>query len=302
MLMVPTIKDQLSNTNQETVHTDYKQSNMMGADVHPADLAGSLIKDFLIKGGDSKSAHIISKSQELASALKNFVVELKPNTSNQKIDLVHRGQAVSSLRTNGLYSCLVSNPELGAKLSRKRTGEYIISIGEAEMTFTAEQFTPYKTFLEDVCYLVEYAKLHWNDFNNTALIYHLESYVNVASSIYKDAFLKVLNNALGAFKNRISKTFGSDRADFLVSMFAQTEAGSVPTINHGRILEGEADTGNTDTGKVGDQTSDDFAYSIRLVTAFVLFFIFFYVCIYIYDIEVYKDCLIYANLLTLKKK
>jgi hypothetical protein len=83
MLMIPTIKDQLSTTNQETVHTDYKQSNMMGADVHPADLAGSLIKDFLIKGGDSKSAHIISKSQELASALKNFVVELKPNTSNQ---------------------------------------------------------------------------------------------------------------------------------------------------------------------------------------------------------------------------
>ena len=77
------------------------------------------------------------------------------------------------------------------------------------MTFTAEQFTPYKTFLEDVCYLVEYAKLHWNDFNNTALIYHLESYVNVASSIYKDAFLKVLNNALGAVRIFCVKSFSS---------------------------------------------------------------------------------------------
>lgn len=83
MLMIPTIKDQLSTTNQEKVHTDYKQSNMLGADVHPTDLAGSLIKDFLIKGGDSESAHIISKSQELASDLKNFVIQLRPNTNNQ---------------------------------------------------------------------------------------------------------------------------------------------------------------------------------------------------------------------------
>jgi len=301
MLMIPTNRDELSTSNQESIHTDYKQTNILESDVHPTDLAGPLIKDFLIKGGKSASAHIISKSQELASAFKNFIVDLQPNTSTQKIDLVHRGKKLSTFKTFDLYSCLERNPELGAKISRKETGEYKLSVGEAQMTFSQEQFNPYKTFLEDVCYLVEYAKLNYNDFNNNTLIYHLESYVSVVNSLYKDAFLKVLNNALESFKNTISKTFGDKNVDFLVSMFTQTENGSLPKLDHSRILSEEADTGNSEP-ELKAPTTDDAGYTIRLVSGVIMFFLYFYVCVYIYDINVYKDSLIYSNLLTTKKK
>jgi len=299
MLMVPTNKAELS---APALHSDYKQANILESEVHPTDLAGSLIEDFLVKGGKSKSAHIISASQDLASAFKNYMVGFKPNNASQKIDLIHRGRKVSALKTSGLASCLEKNPALGAKLSRSETGEVTLSVGPAQMTFSQAQFRPYKTFLKDVCYLLEYAKLHYKDSNNNALIYHLESYLSVVNSLHKDAFMKVLNNALGSFKEIISRTFGNNQVDFLVSMFAQAETGSVPRLDHSRVLEGEADDGNTDVAAGTDTSNEDFGYSIQVITGVLFIFLFLYVCVYIYDMNVYKDDLVYSTLLSTKKR
>lgn len=305
MLMIPTSKDQLS---QEPIHSDYKQADILDSDVHPTDLAGSLINDFLAKGGKTASAHIISKSQDLINSFKDYIVGFKSNASTQKIDLMLRGKKVSALKTTDLASCIAQNPALGVTLSGPTPqGLYNMSLGGMSMIMFDSEFAPYKSFLEDVCYLLEYAKLHYKDSNNNTLIYHLESAITVMASHHKDAFMQVLTNALGALKTIIDQTFGAEKVDFLVSMFTQAQNGSVPRLDHSRVLEAttteQADDGSAEVKAPGTDTSnEDFGYSIQVVTGILFIFLYLYVCVYVYDIHVYKDSLVYSNLLTSKKK
>lgn len=140
-----------------------------------------------------------------------------------------------------------------------------------------------------------------NDWKSNLLIHHLESFLEVASGEYKEDFMTVMFNAVDLVKKNVEKIFGADNIQFLVSKFVQTAAGSVPMINHGRILAEQADDGGNSKKDTQNDDSSDFAHSIRLIFGVVFFFLIMYVSVYLYRMEVYKDSLIYCKFITSKK-
>lgn len=135
-------------------------------------------------------------------------MEMKRNVERKNVSVIHGGEKVSSLKVSGMSQCLIANAkDLGLSLTRNDAGEFVVKSGSKTLTFSEEDFAPYKQFLEDVCYMVEYAKIHINNWDNNAVIYHLKSYMHIISSPHSEFFMNFFKKALAMFKNKIDKNF-----------------------------------------------------------------------------------------------
>lgn len=125
----------------------------------------------------------------------------------------------------------------------------------------------------------------------------MESFISVADSQYKQDFMRILYNAIELLRVNIAKVYGEKNISFMVSKFVQAASGTMPKLNHGRILAEEPDLGI----KLNAENSDDTAHSIQVIFGVVFMFLILYVCVYLYRMEVYKDSLIYSRFITSKK-
>jgi len=259
-----------------------------------------VLTDFLVKGGESAFAHIFTQNEDMKNAFSRWVMEVTTK-QDKGLALNHGGRQVSALKISGLQNCLVKNA-LGARLS-VANGVYILSLPfDTKITLSATEFAPYEAFLTEMCYIVEYAKLHYNDWRKNLVVQHLESFAAVALSEHRDQLLQVLANAIELLKKQLEAVFGQPNVKFMVSKFAQAESNTVPQLSksHGRILE-DADTGDEAEGAKATVASQHHAYTIRLVFAITFLFLIMYVSVYLYRMEVYKDSLIYSRFITSKK-
>ena len=168
-----------------------------------------------------------------------------------------------------------------------------------EETFSKEDFEPVEDFLTDVCSLIEYSKLHTNSFDRQMFAYHLESFNNLKSEL-KENLMPVLESSLEYFRKNIERTYGKDNVDFIVSQFVQSKDGKVPKNDHSQRVLATIE----DTGKLADDSTEfdrqgaclKYCFSI----AWILFL--FYVIVWVFQIDVYKDSLVYSKFLSAKKK
>jgi len=294
MLMVPTTKEELNDKTSAKVHEEIQEVSVTNNEIHPNDLVGSVLTDFFAKGGSSKFAHIFSKFDDMKNSFKRWIMEVN-HVEKKPLALTHGGKHLTSLKANNLNHCLLKNSQLGVKITYE-DDNVNVNLGDKVLTFTEEEFSPFETFLSDVCYLVEYCKLHYNDFGKNLMMHHLESYLAIANSEHKDDFLKVLYNGVETMKNVIEKVYGTENVKFLVTKFMQAVGGSVPIVDHSRILQ--AEDGTNENLRLND---DDYAWSIRLIFGILFLFLIIYVCVYLYRMEVHKDSLIYAKFISTKR-
>lgn len=300
MLMLPTSATQIDATTPETqIHQNYRQTNVKNEDVHVNDVVSELLADYLQKGGPTKNAHVISKDDEVKQYVPRYHLDIKSHPERRQVQLVHGGTPIANLPVAGMNECLFKNAkELGIRMSRNDAGDYIVKSGDMTLSFSEADFAPYKQFLEDVCFMVEYAKVHINNWDNSAVIYHLKSYLNVITSPHSDFFTNVLKNALEMFQKQVVETFGQTKVDFMVSMF-KAISGATPKLDRNRVLADAADTGATKLQAGVDNL--DFLYSIKVCFGVVFSFVIFYTSVYLYDMDTYKDSLIYAGFISVKK-
>lgn len=298
--MIPTTEQELKE-NKQAVHSAVDQVDIK-EEVHPSDLIGSALKDFFNKGGSSAFAHVFSKFADVKSTFGKWIMEVQK--SNKKgMPLTHGGEQIASLKTHNLQSCLRKN-NLGVTLSINDP-TYTLSIPSSanysSISFTKENFAPFEIFLSDLCYLVEYSNIHYNDWRSSLLIHHLESFISIAHSQYKDEFMKILYNTIEKVRVNIAKAYGEKNISIMVSKFVQAASGSVPMLGNGRILAEQADDGEEPKHKAKASNESDFAHSIQVNFGIFFLFLIMYVCVYLYRMEVYKDSLIYSRFITTRK-
>jgi len=157
---------------------------------------------------------------------------------------------------------------------------------------------PVEDFLTDVCSLIEYSKLHKNSFDRQMFAYHLESFNNLTSEL-KDNLMPVLESSLEYFRKNIEKTYGKENVDFIISQFVQSKDGKVPKNDHTqRVL-----TTIEDTGRLAeDSPSDRAAASLKYIFSICWMLFLFYVIVWVFQIDCYKDSLVYSKFLSAKKK
>jgi len=181
--------------NDVKLHPEVEQVEITEK-VHPNELVGSLLKDFFNKGGSSSFAHIFSKLDDVKSTFSKWIMEVN-DVKNNVLPLTHGGKPIATLKTNGLQNCLIRN-NLGVKMSSPDDSKKVLTFSneDNDLTFTNEEFEPFSSFLSDLCYLVEYSKLHYNDWRSSILIHHLESFLQVSQSEHKELFMRVLSNSM----------------------------------------------------------------------------------------------------------
>ena len=190
----------------------------------------------------------------------------------------------------------MKNKDLGATLYHKNNMVYFV-FQDNKFAFTQEEFKPYRVFLYDVCFMVEYIRMHFNDYNKNLVIHHLESAKAIYNSEHKKEFMKFLYNAINVARESTLLAFGKESTSFLISKFVQAAVGALPLWNHNRILE--ADTGDAEAPT--PRFESDFAWSLRICFGILFCFLILYVSFYMYQIEVYRDTLIYAKFISTKK-
>lgn len=298
--MVPTTPNENSqNDSTEKINEEISQINITDEEVHPNDIVGKIVHDHLIKGGSNKNAHVFSSFEDLTNTFEKLILEVKNNSKNpEPFGLVHGGRKISNLRTKGLFDCFNrKNSGLGVNLKRMEDGKIRVTINGSNLHFDDETFMPFKAFLKDVCHIVEYSKLQYNDQNKNFLAYHMESYNDVSNSEHKENFVDLLGKGLKLFQENVYKAYGKDNVDMLVSKFRQMASGALPKFDHNRVLA-KVETGTTPSTGLGAH----FAYSIKYVFGLTLLLIYIYTCVYIYLIEVFKDSLVYSKFISVRKK
>jgi hypothetical protein len=214
-------------------------------------------------------------------------------SQDKKVNLNHDGKYHTTLRTNDLKHCLVKNSQLGVTLT-KNGNKNTLSFAKNEISFTDEQFAPYENFLQQLCFLIESAKLHYQDFDRNMTVHHLDSFAQIVNSPHKDDFMQVLNSGLETLNTVFKKVYGNENVKLLVTKFVQA-ATSLPKLDHGRILA-DADEGTQEgAAKNLGLTSEDYAYPIRVIFAVVFFLTILYTAYYLYNMEVHRDSLIYCK-------
>ena len=70
-------------------------------------------------------------------------------------------------------------------------GQTKITFQNEEMLFDEATFAPVKKFVENICYMVEYAKLQYNNMGRNLYINHMASMENIEAE-YKPKMLAML--------------------------------------------------------------------------------------------------------------
>lgn len=297
LLMLPTTNSEESKKVDNNIHNDIHQINIAEGETHPNDIVTSSLEDYFNKGGNSKYATIISQHDEMRDAFRRMIMDIEPK-NDSKLALVHGGKQIASVVPQNLKQCLMKNKDLGAQLYENEGSIYFV-FQDNKFKFTPNEFETVKPFLTDVCFMVEYIRMHFNDYNKNMVIHHLESIKNVLSSEHSKHLLQFLYNGVNLVRQAVVDKFGKDGASFLVSTFVQNLAGSMPFLNHNRVLQGDA----ADDGEVhaDPPTQDAFLWCLRCCFGVSFAFLILYASVYMYRIEVYKDSLVYAKFISSKK-
>jgi len=294
MLMLPTTNTEETKKVDNNIHDDIHQISITDKEVHPIDLVTSSLEDFFNKGGKSKFATIFSKHDEMRKTFRRMILDIEPK-HEKTLSLVHGGKKIAPVKPQNLKQCLLKNKDLGAQLINEED-KFIFVFQDNKFVFTREEFNLYRPFLHDVCFMVEYIRMHYNDYNKNMVIHHLESVKAILSSEHSKEFMQFLYNSINVVRKSVVEKFGQDGVSFLVSTFAQSVAGSMPFFNHERVLE--ADTGAPVVGAIPET---DFGWSLRVVFGVVFCFLILYTSVYMYQIEIYKDSLVFAKFISSKK-
>merc|ERR1712146_299890 len=106
-----------------------------------------------------------------------MIMDIEPK-NDSKLALVHGGKQIASVAPQNLKQCLMKNKDLGAQLYDYEGNVYFV-FQDNKFEFTPNQFETLKPFLTDVCFMVEYIRMHFNDYNKNMVIHHLESIKNI---------------------------------------------------------------------------------------------------------------------------
>lgn len=299
LLMLPTTNSEESNKVDNKIHDDIHQISITDNEVHPSDMVTSSLEDYFNKGGNSKYATIISQHDEVRDTFRRMIMDIEPK-NDSKLALVHGGKQVASVKPQNLKECLKKNKDLGAQLY-EQDGKVYFVFQDNKFEFNQNEFETYKPFLTDVCFMVEYIRMHFNDFNKNMVIHHLESVKSILNTEYSKQFLQFLYNGVRLVRKTVVDKFGKDGASFMVSTFVQNLVGAMPNLNHNRFLQGDAADEGTAEPEAADPTHDMFLWCLRCCFGVSFSFLILYASVYIYRIEVYKDSLVYAKFISTKK-
>jgi len=255
LLMLPTTNSEESTKVDNKIHDDIHQIKIDN-EIHPNDIVTSSLEDYFNKGGNSKYATIISQHDSMRDTFRRMIMDIEPK-NDSKLALVHGGKQVASVQPQNLKECLMKNKDLGAQLY-EQDGKVYFVFQDNKFEFTQNQFETYKPFLTDVCFMVEYIRMHFNDYNKNLVIHHLESVKSIVNTEYSQQFLQFLYNGVKLVRKTVVDKFGKDGASFLVSTFVENLAGALPSLNHNRVLQGDAADEGTAEPHEGAPESDRF--------------------------------------------
>lgn len=298
--MLPT--DNEGNSDLSNVLSkDITELNNEGSEVSTRKIVEHMLADFTAKGGEWTNAHIMSESEIIKNHFKRLLLEANHDLKN-KYNLIHGGKKVSAIKANSVSDCLNKNSVLGIKMEDLENGQTMITFRDQEMLFDESTFAPVKSFVEQICLMVEYSKLQYKSVGRNLYINHLSSFNNIKDSQYKPQLMSMLGSGLGFVQDKLKQVFGEDSVHIMVTQFKESKndfrmSSSLP-IDHSRVL---AQAG-PDVGVPASSKSSDFGKSIKYCATIGMLFLYAYACIYIYLIEVYKDSLVYSKFLSNRKK
>jgi len=285
-LMLPLMED-YKKANL-TVDDKFQHVTIDDEEVHPNDVVGQLYDSHASHGGQEKHAHVFSSFNDVLSAFPSLILEGKKNLSKvgSFLKFYHGGQKIASGKSQNLFKCFDNSAMRNLiKFELQADDSVTLKTPIFEENFSKQDFQPVEEFLTEVCHLIEYSSLHQHSFDRQMLAYHLESFKNLSTEL-KEKFLPILESGLEFFRKNIEKAYGKENVEFFISQFAQSDDGKMPKNDHSqRILTTIEDVG---TLKADDAFTKQ-GNSLRYIFSIFWILFLFYVIVWVFQIECYKD-------------